>query len=115
MILECAARWGGGRVWGGGGERYTGTTTCGGVEMDGNSFLREFVEPEKQQEEEDMKPCLAWDIDRKRIYLVGPWGATWITTAKDVKKFEELYGKLDVRFGKATMDALDQKRTVPAL
>ena len=70
---------------------------------------------EPPQEDDDMKPFLAWDRDRKRIYLVGPWGATWITTAKDVKKFEELYGKLDVRFGKATMDALDQKRTVPAL
>ncbi len=61
-------------------------------------------------EDDDMKPFLAWDRDRQRIYLIGPWGASWITTAKDVKKFEELYGKLDVRFGKATMDALDQKK-----
>ena len=70
---------------------------------------------EPPQEEEDMKPFLVWDRDRKRIYLVGPWGASWITTAKDVKKFEELYGKLEVGFGKETLDMLDPKVMPPAL
>ena len=69
---------------------------------------------EPPQEEEDMKPYLAWDRDRQRIYLVGPWGASWIVTAKDVKKFEEMYGKLNVGLSKETLDALDQKVTIPA-
>lgn len=61
------------------------------------------------EQEADMTPYLAWDRDKQRIYLVGPWGATWITTAKDVKKLEELYGKLDVGFSHATLTALDPK------
>ena len=70
--------------------------------------------PTPPEEDEDMKPYVAWDRDRQRIYLVGPWGASWITDAKDVKKFEEQYGKLEVGFSSATLDSLNQKRSIPA-
>ena len=60
-------------------------------------------------EEDDMKPYLAWDRDRQRAYLIGPWGATWLVNAKDVDKFAEQYGRMEIGYSKATMDALDQK------
>ena len=84
-----------------------------GPEFDWPRFIASIQEPASK--EDDMKPFLAWDRDRQRIYLVGPWGASWIVTAKDVKKFGEMYGKLEVGFGKETLDALDQKVTIPAL
>ena len=97
----------GGIVWG---HRDFSATACPGRHMMNiieQVTLERYQAP--PQEEEDMKPFLAWDRDRKRIYLVGPWGATWITTAVDVKKFEELYGKLKVGRSHATLDELDPK------
>ena len=96
------------------GHRDFSQTACPGQHMM-NIIDQLTLIPYQQQEEEDMRPFLAWDRDRQRAYLIGPWGASWITTAKDVKKLEEMYGTLEVGFSKATLDALDQKQTIPAL
>lgn len=66
------------------------------------------------EQEDDMKPYLAWDRDNQRVYLVGPWGASWITNAKDVKAFADKYGKLEVGYTASTLDSLNQKATLPA-
>jgi hypothetical protein len=58
------------------------------------------------EEDDDMKPFLCWDVDRQRAYLVGPFGATWITNADDVKTLEGLYGKMAVAMHATSLDAL---------
>ncbi len=90
------------------GWQTTGTVPdfCG-ESVDSNVFHRNAFKQE-EQEEGDMKPFLAWDKNRSRIYLVGPWGARWITEAEDVAKFEALYGDLNIVLRRTTLDALDR-------
>lgn len=94
------------------GWQFQGTTRISGESCDLNLFHADaFDRLPKEEEEKDMKPYLAWDIDRKRVYLVGPWGATWITNSEDVTKFETRYGALDVTLHASTLDALGRARS----
>ncbi|HZP93344.1 MAG TPA: lysozyme [Burkholderiales bacterium] len=67
-----------------------------------------FYKP--SEEEDEMRPFLAWDKDRQRAYLIGPWGAAWITQAADVQALEALYGKTAVAFSASTIDAIGAAR-----
>ncbi len=76
--------------------QYTGSTRLCGAKVDLNTI----------EEEDDVKPFMAWDKDRSRAYLIGPFGAAWITESKDVAEFETLYGKTAVALSAATIKAI---------
>lgn len=58
--------------------------------------------------EEDMKPFLAATNmgGVYAIYLIGPFGAAWITNAEDVKAFERLYGPLAVNLSESAIKSI---------
>jgi len=58
------------------------------------------------EEEDEMKPFLAWNIDNKSVHLIGPFGSAWITQASDVAALEKLYGPMAVALRSAAIDAL---------
>lgn len=74
-----------------------------GINVDLNAIEEPAPAPVQEQ---DMKPFLVWDIDRQRAYLMGPFGARWITNADDLKTLEVLYGKMAVALRSSTLDAL---------
>lgn len=80
--------------------QYAGSVETCGLNIDRCVML------EPVEEDEDMKPFMAWDKDRQRAYLIGPFGAAWITQASDVQTLEGLYGKTQVALLAATIDAL---------
>ena len=59
-----------------------------------------------ETEEDEMKPILVWDKDRKRTYVFGPFGAVFIPDPEDGKQFERLYGGHQMALSAATIDAL---------
>lgn len=67
-----------------------------------------FAALQPPEVEDDMKPFLAWDVDEGRVYLIGPWGASWIVEAGDVETFKELYGDLTIALRHSTIQALGE-------
>ena len=59
-----------------------------------------------EEEEDDMKPLLVWNIDKQAVFLVGPFGAVWVTDAADVPALEGLYGKMTVALHDSTLRQL---------
>jgi len=55
------------------------------------------------EEDEGMKPFNAWDVDRGRTYLIGPFGAIWIKNAADAKELEKKYGKVEMALHQDTI------------
>jgi len=64
------------------------------------------LRPQPIKEEPDMAPFLAWDIDRKRVYLIGPFGAAWITNSLDVDKLKAKYPDDMLALHTSTIQAL---------
>lgn len=59
-----------------------------------------------EEEEEDMKPYLAWDIDKGRAVLIGPFGVAWVTEASDVEKLKAQYGEMTEAYWHSTIEAI---------
>lgn len=61
-----------------------------------------------KQGDDDMQPFLAWcpDYAGGSMWLVGPFGAAWLTQAADVAVFEAKYGKATVALRAATLNAI---------
>lgn len=78
-------------------------TSCPSGRIPWNAKLALLNPP--PQEDEDMKPFLAWDLERRRVYLIGPWGASWITKADDVERFKAKYGDELTALHSSTIDA----------
>lgn len=77
---------------------HNSITICG-VNMDLNEY-------EDAPKEDGMRPYLCWDKDRQRVYLIGPFGAAWITQPADVATLEGQFGKLAVAYSATTIDAI---------
>lgn len=59
-----------------------------------------------EREDVEMQPYLAWDLDRQRIYYIGPWGASWITDASDVEALKERHGEVKIVLHKSTIESI---------
>jgi hypothetical protein len=59
-----------------------------------------------QPEEDEMKSYLAWDTDRKRVYMVGPGKPAWITTQPVADELARIFGPLTVAMSSAALQAL---------
>lgn len=57
--------------------------------------------------EEDEMLRLVWDKDRARVYLLGDFGAAWITDAADRAALEAEFGKARLALSAATIDRID--------
>ena len=75
------------------GHRDFATTACPGGHL--YTQIRSFTFY-REEDDDDMKPYLAWDINKQRVYYVGGWGAAWIVDAADVAKLKELHGITDL-------------------
>jgi N-acetyl-anhydromuramyl-L-alanine amidase AmpD len=58
------------------------------------------------EEDDDMKPYLAWCPERVAAYFIGPQGARWITQANVVAQLEAQFGKMTVTHSAAVIDAI---------
>lgn len=59
-----------------------------------------------QPEEDDVKPYMAWDYDRKMVWLIGPKGPTWVSQPTELAKLEADLGKVAVGYSADTINAL---------
>ena len=58
--------------------------------------------------EETMSPFLCWDLDRGRVYLIGPFGAVWTPVQADADALAAKYGKVEMALHAATIDAFNR-------
>ncbi len=80
---------------------HNSITICG-VNMDLNEY-----EEVPSTEVNDMVPFLAWDLDRARVYLIGPFGAVWTPIQADADALAAKYGKVEMALHAATIDAFN--------
>jgi hypothetical protein len=59
-----------------------------------------------ETEEDEMKSYLAWDKDRRRVYMVGPGKPAWITAAAVVDELTAIFGPLEKAMSSTALQAL---------
>jgi hypothetical protein len=94
------------------GHQNFANTACPGWHI--YTRLPEIKIPLPQEEDTEMQPYLAWDLDRKRVYYVGPWGASWLTDARDVETLKERHGEIQVALHESTINSIKSGQRAPA-
>lgn len=85
--------------------QWHNSITLFGVNVDLN-----LVHYSTEQEEEGMKPYLAWDLIGAATLIGFPNGAAWITNANDLKTLEGIYGPMAIALDHTTVLSLGGKK-----